>query len=273
MLSPATNTLSHHAMRSPLSPMRRGSSTRKRHSSPASAKKMLTSNGTPFVVAPPAIMFSPQEDSENSPLQIIRDQSGLMKLIKSPHSKKSRSLKYSTPATTTTTSATQTTTTTTTTTNEVSSSLPMEHARQFRGMRMKLHACQMDNEKIQEELSTYKSASMDVARQFRSARMQLHASKAEHLALKESREKFQESSEDVAAKLETRLKRMMTAAQKAQTECIQLRESNAQYAKLLILERKDNANNNKNMMTFYAAAALMTLFSALTTALWTHSTV
>lgn len=267
MLSPATNTLSHHAMRSPLSPMRRGSSTGKRHSSPASAKKMLTSNGTPFVVAPPAIMFSPQEDSENSPLQIIRDQSGLMKLIKSPHSKKSRSLKY------TTTSATQTTTATTTTTNEVSSSLPMEHARQFRGMRMKLHACQMDNEKLQEELSTYKSASMDVARQFRSARMQLHASNAEHLALKESREKFQESSEDIAAKLEIRLKRMMTAAQKAQTECIQLRESNAQYAKLLILERKDNANNDKNMMTFYAAAALITLFSALTTALWTHSTV
>jgi hypothetical protein len=137
---------------------------------------------------------------------------------------------------------------------------------------MKLHASQMENEKLQKELSTYRAASMDVARQSRSARMQLHASKAENLVLKENSEKFKEYSESVAAKLQTRLKRMVMAAQKAQTECIQLREKNSQLQELLKLEREEITSDDKNMVTFYAATAAM-IFAAFTTALWTQSTI
>ena len=195
------------------------------------------------------------EDSENSPLQIIRDKGGLMKLIRSPYPKR-RKIVMKSQGTQSVTEAKPEAVED----DETTTTLTMAHARQFRGMRMKLF-------QLEEQLSTYKTSSMDVARQSRAARMSLHAATTENASLQEEATKFKDFAENVAEKLQSRLKRMVQAAQKSQQEVKELKAHNEILENLIELERADNeaTANDFDSETFYGAAVLMCMLSAMLT--------
>jgi hypothetical protein len=242
--------------RSPLSPMRRRHKSPMRHNqaSPLSLKKMFASP------TPSLTMVSDSEDTENSPLVITRNQQGLMKLTRSPYPKRSKvatksqgtqsdevvAAKIMSPEV------------------EVETTLTMEHARQFRGLRMQLFQSKQENQQISEELTTYKTASMEVARQSRATRMAFHnASRKEVASIQQESQKFKEYAANVAEKLQSRLKRMVQAAQKSQTEVTELRARNDLLEQLLELEREEKTTDDTETNTMYTATAFIALFGSM----------
>ena len=277
MLSPSINHGSAlNSMRSPLSPMRRRNNS--------------------FYV-------SDNEDAENSPLQITKNKHGLMKLMRSPYTKKIKTKPTTCAATQTTQDAIiRTEAPSAAVVDEAAAAaLSMTHARQFRGMKMQLHAFKVTNEKLQEELTTYKTAAidvarvarsarmalktsqdqhvelqeqlttyktaaMDVARQSRSARMALKTSQDHNVVLQEELQHFTDYSVNVAEKLDRRLKRMVKAAQKSQLEGKELRQQNEILQQLLVSEEEKNSDaieNYDNVALFYGATFCMAIFAAL----------
>jgi hypothetical protein len=250
-----TSHVSRNVLRSPLSPMRRHSLSR--------YKKVQSS--TAFVNAPNSDNY---EDSENSsPLQITKTKSGLMKVQKSPYVKRKR---VQTREFSTQTTPIPTTPAATLVDNEQSTTLTMTHARQFRGLKMKAHTLQMKNDKLQEELSTYKGAAMDVARQSRSTRASLKKCQERTIEAEKDLENFKLYSISVVEKLKSRLERMTESSQKAQKDYFALKNENDMLQQVLVLEREEHELGNGDQLTFYALPIVMAMFVAILAAITLH---